>query len=156
MNLSVIQQELIKTLNGSQAHIPCLKIIQDFPAGKINDQIEDVPYTPWEILEHMRLTQKDIIDYIQNPDYKEPNWPDDYWPQKGIKASEADWNNSVNQFTQDLKSLEELILNPQTDFTAPIIHNPKHTIFREILVIGNHNSYHGGQLLIFRRAFKSY
>jgi len=71
-------------------------------------------------------------------------------------ASGEDWNNSVKQFTEDFKSLEEIILNPQTDLTAPLVHNAKHTIFREILIIGNHNSYHSGQLLIFKRVLKIY
>ena len=89
MNLTVIQQELIKTLNGSQAHIPCLNIIQDFPIEMINSSIDEVPYTPWELVEHMRLTQFDILDYIRNPNYKESKWPDAYWPQKG-KTGEAE------------------------------------------------------------------
>ena len=156
MNLSIIQQELIKALNGGQAHIPCTKIIKSFPIDKINLHIDEVPYTPWEIVDHLRRTQRDILDYIQRPDYKEPKWPEDYWPEKGKEARIDDWNNSFKEFQKDLKSLEEIILNPHTDFTAPIVHNAKHTIFREILIISNHNSYHGGQLLIFKRALKAY
>jgi hypothetical protein len=156
MNLSIIQQELIKCLNGAQAHIPCLKIIQDFPSEKINTPIDEVPYTAWQIVEHMRLTQRDILDYMKDPDYKEPDWPQGYWPAKDKTATTDDWNNSIKQFHEDLKSLEEIIMDPQTDFTAPLVHNPKHTIFREILIIGNHNSYHGGQLLIFKRVLKIY
>ena len=154
MNINTVREELIHTLKGDQAHIPIENIIRDFPEDKINSHITEVPYTPWQLLEHMRLTQRDMLDYIQDPGYKEPVWPDDYWPAKDKTASEEDWNNSVNQFRQDLRSLEDIINDPQSDLTAALPHNPKHTIFREICIIGNHNSYHGGQLLIFKRVFK--
>jgi hypothetical protein len=156
MNLTVLQQELIKSLNGSQSHIPCINIIQEFPVEMINSRIDEVPYSPWELFEHMRLTQFDILDYIRNPDYKESKWPDAYWPQKGETASADKWHNSVKLFIEDLKAMEEIVKNPKTDLTAPLAHNPDHTIFREILIVGNHNSYHCGQLLIFKRALKIY
>ena len=156
MNLTVIQQELIKALNGSQSHIPCINIIQDFPVDKINSRIDEVPYTPWELVEHMRLTQFDILDYIRNPLYKESVWPDAYWPEKGKKATADQWDNTVKQFTEDLKSLEQIAADPKTDLTAPLVHNPNHTVLREILIVGNHNSYHSGQLLIFKRVLKIY
>ena len=156
MNLSVIQQESIHMLRGFQAHMPLEEIIKGFPANKINEHIDLVPYTPWEIVEHMRLAQHDILDYIKNPDYQEPVWPDDYWPPKDKTATVEDWNNSVKLLFEDLKSLEELVRDPETDLTSPLIHNSNHTLFREIRIVGNHNSYHGGQLLIFKRVLNIY
>jgi len=156
MNLSVIQQELLKTMQGLQAHIPCIKILEDFPVDKINARITELPYTAWEIVEHMRLTQRDILDYLVKPDYKESNWPDEYWPGKGKEATAEQWHNTVKQFKADMQSLEKIILDPESDLTAPLMHNPMHSIFREILIIGNHNSYHSGQLLVIMRILKIY
>jgi uncharacterized damage-inducible protein DinB len=156
MKVSVIQQELIKALYGKQSHMPVMKVIEEFPVDKINEHIDEVPYSPWELVDHIRITQADIIDYIQNPDYKERKWPEEYWPEKGKKASAAEWNKSLQQLREDFKALEEIILDPQVDLTAPLVHNANHTLFRELLILANHNSYHGGQLLIFRRVLKAY
>ena len=156
MNLSVIRQELLNTLQGFQAHIPCTKVMADFPVDKINERIAELPYTAWEITDHMRRTQHDILDYIVKPDYKEPKWPDDYWPERGKNASVDQWNESIEHFNADMQSLEKIVLDPQTNLTGPIVHNPMHSIFREILIIGNHNSYHSGQLLVIMRLLKVY
>ena len=82
----------------------------------------------------MRLAQFDILDFIKNPDYKERTWPEEYWPVKDIKANEQTWNNTINGFLDDLKELKDIVNDPNTDFTGPIPHAPKYTIFREILM----------------------
>jgi DinB superfamily len=156
MNLSVVRQELLNTLQGFQAHIPCIKVLADFPVDKINDRIAELPYTAWEIVEHMRITQRDILDYMVSPDYQEHEFPDGYWPERGKKASVEQWNNTVKQFNADMQSLEKIIIDPQSNLTGPIEHNPMHSIFREILIVGNHNSYHSGQLLLIMRLLKIY
>lgn len=156
MDLTTVQQQLIHLLDGAHAHINFFKAIEDFPTDKINVRIQNVPYSPWEIVEHIRITQRDILDYISNPDYKELKFPLEYWPAREIKASPKKWFTSVKLIKQDLQDLKEIVLDPQNDLTAPLSHNIEHSIFREIIIIGNHNSYHTGQLLIFRRVLNIY
>ena len=156
MDLDIIQQQLIHMLDGSQAHITFPKAIENFPLDKINTHIDGVPYTPWEIVEHMRITQLDILEYLKSPNYKELKFPREYWPAKGKVATADDWNASVKHINIDLQALKEIAVNRDTDFTSPLVHNANHNIFREILIMGNHNSYHTGQILIFKRALHIY
>lgn len=153
MNINIVQEQLLNLLEGKNAHITFQKTVTDFPIDRINSLVAGVPYSPYELLEHLRITQHDILDFIINPNYKEPKWPDDYWPVKGRKVSEKDWQESIQGFLTDLESLKNIVLDPQTDFTEPLIHGPKYNIFREILIVGNHNSYHIGQLLLLKRIF---
>ena len=156
MNLTIIQEQLIQLLDGAHAHITFSKAIKNFPIDKINIHLEGVPYSPWEVVEHMRITQRDILDYIQSPNYKELKFPVEYWPTKGIEATANEWNKSVNHINEDLLKLKKIVFDSKTDLTAPISHDAKHNIFREILIMGNHNSYHTGQILLFKRTLGIY
>ena len=155
MNIKEVQDQLIKVLDGSNTHITFDKTIENFPTDKINSKIDGVPYSAYEVLEHTRFTQSDVLEFIINPPYTTKS-REDYWPPKGKEATVDEWEKSVKQFQQDLLSLKEIVKDANTDFTAPLPHGPDYTIFREILVMGNHNSYHIGQLLILKRAFGSY
>lgn len=156
MESNEIRKQLIILLDGSQAHISFNNAIKNFPIDKINERIKDVPYSLYEIVEHMRITQQDILDYISGAEYKELRFPDEYWPVKGKDATAENWNNSIRQLNEDLAALKKIVLDPQTDFTAPLSHNANHNIFRGILIMGNHNSYHTGQILILKRALDIY
>jgi len=110
------------------------------------------PYTPWQQLEHLRVCQRDILDYVRDPHYVEKNWPGDYWPQE-IPPSPTAWNDAVNAFKADRAAFVKLVADPRTDVLARVPHDPKGpTILHEALLVADHNAYHLGQLIVLRRA----
>ena len=147
----VVRKELLALLKDHNAHLSVEEALADFPMERINAQIPHVDYTPWQLLEHMRLAQWDIIEFVRNPDHVSPKWPNGYWPSKTIEASKEAWEKSVNAFFTDLRSAAEMVKNPATDLYSSLPHAPKYTIFREILLIADHNAYHLGQLVLLKK-----
>ncbi|HTE85039.1 MAG TPA: DinB family protein [Dehalococcoidia bacterium] len=125
--------------------------VKDFPAEFMNAKPPNVDYTPWQLLEHLRISQLDILDYVRNPDYKSPPWPDGYWPAKGATADTAAWAASVERFRADRQAIEALAGDPKTDLLAPMPHTPGHTLLREVLLDAGHSSYHLGEFGILRQ-----
>ena len=110
-----------------------------------------LPHTPWQLLEHMRAAQWDILDFSRNPKYKPLRWPDDYWP-KSEAPRRGEWEKSARRFRADLAAMRKLITNPRTDLDAPIAWGDGQTLLREALLVADHNAYHLGQLVLVRRA----
>ncbi|MBD3386523.1 DinB family protein [candidate division KSB1 bacterium] len=156
MNNSVLRDELFSLLESRNAHLTFQQAVADFPLDKMNSKVSSIPYSAWELIEHMRICQYDILDFIQNPDYKEPKWPDEYWPSKGKKADQKIWQQTVDQFRQDLESIQKIIRKHHEDLTAPLDYAPQYTLIREILLVADHNAYHLGQLLALKRALGAY
>lgn len=148
----ILRSHLISLLKGGNAHATFEDAVKNFPASKINDKLPNSPYSSWELLEHIRITQFDILDFIRNPKYKYMKWPKDYWPSKDRKATVKNWKNTIKLFNKDSKELQQIINNKNTDFYAKIPHGEGQTILREILVVADHNAYHIGELVIIRRA----
>lgn len=147
----ILRKHLLDLLRGGNAHMPFAAAVADFPLERINEMPPDVPYTPWHLLEHLRLTQWDILDFIVNPKYVWRKWPDEYWPVKTARATPAQWNETIAKFHADLKSLDDLVANPATNLTEDIPHAQGYTILREILVVCDHNAYHIGEFAILRQ-----
>ena len=103
------------------------------------------------LLEHMRITQWDILDFSRNPTYEAPEWPKEYWPMTEAPPSAASWDKSIQQFRKDLKSMQDLVANPKTDLYARIPWGDGQTILREALLVADHTAYHLGQLVDLRR-----
>ena len=146
-----LQNELLRMLQGGGAHADFDTAIAKLPKKCRGATVKGIPYTIWRILQHMRLSQRDLLDYIKNPDYVEPSWPEDYWPQEKSPPSSAAWDKSVEQFRCDLQEVMELVKNPKTKIleTIPHIRNGP-PILREILLVADHNSYHIGQIILLR------
>jgi hypothetical protein len=126
--------------------------VADFPPEQLNTRATNVSYTFWHLLEHLRRTQWDILDYIRNPNYVWQKWPDAYWPAGDAITDVAGWNRTIQQFLADRQTLVEIIQNPDTDLYAQIPHGSEgHNILREIEVVGAHNAYHTGELGILRQ-----
>jgi len=156
MSDSVLREQLLTLLEGGKAHVNFQAAITNFPLEYINSRAAGIPYSSWDLIEHMRIAQYDILDFIKNPDYEELKWPDDYWPPKEEGATSEMWNTTIMKFRDDLDALKKIIKDPQTDFTSPIPHAPKYTVLREILLVADHNAYHTGQLITLRRALQIY
>lgn len=146
-----LRAQLLALLEGHDARMPFDDAVAAFPAEAINAFPPNVAYTPWHLLEHLRLTQWDILDYIVNRDYVEMRWPDDYWPARDATATPEQFAATIDGFRADNAALRALVADPATDLTAVIPNTPGHTILREVRVVGDHNSYHIGELAILRQ-----
>jgi hypothetical protein len=146
-----LRQHLVKLLKGGDAHADFEHAIADFPAELRGKTPKGAEHSPWELLEHLRIAQQDILDFSINPDYKEKEWPKEYWPATDAPPDPKAWDRSINAYCEDLKALCALAEDPKTDLFAKIPHGDGQTILREILVVADHNSYHLGQLVLLRR-----
>jgi hypothetical protein len=146
-----LREQLVDLLRGGNAHMPVEAAVADFPVASMNTRFPNGTYTPWHLLEHLRLAQWDILDFIRNPAYQEQNWPEDYWPPQDREATKEDWDRTIAAFQADRRALEELVLDPETDLHARIAHGSTQTILREILVVADHNAYHIGEFAIMRQ-----
>jgi hypothetical protein len=111
-----------------------------------------LPHSAWQILEHLRLAQHDILDFCVNPHYKELRWPQDYWPEGPAPPSDKAWDESVAAYGRDREALKTLALDPAIDLFARIPHGSGQTYLRELLLVADHTAYHVGQLVDVRRA----
>jgi hypothetical protein len=148
----ILQEQLSQLLKSGNAHATFDQAIADFPINKINSLVDGISFSCWQLLEHIRIAQWDILDFTKNPNYKTMKFPDDYWPDTNKVATEADWKNTINFIRNDRQEFIDLINNSNTDFFTPIPHAKDYTIFREILVAADHNAYHIGQLVLLRKA----
>ena len=146
-----LREHMLSLLRGRNAHLSFEDFIKDFPIEKCGEQIENLPYTAWQVLEHMRIAQWDILEFTRNPKHKSPEFPKGYWPETPTPPNEKAWEKSVNTFRADLKAMTELVANESTDLFAKIPHGDGQTVLREALLLADHNAYHLGQLVLVRR-----
>lgn len=152
MDDKVVRDHVLALLRGGQAFMTFDDAVADFPADKMNAYPPNADYTPWHLLEHLRRTQWDILDYCRNPNYKEQQWPTDYWPAKDAKTDAAGWNETLAGFRRDLQAMKDLVADPKTDLLAAIPHGyGGHTILREALLVADHNAYHTGEFAVLRQ-----
>jgi len=151
-----LRRQLVAGLDGGDAHQGWAEAAADFPDWAINAVVPNGTYTPWHLLEHVRLTQVDILDYIRDPGYVAPDWPNDYWPDPSATTTPAGFAASLAGFVADRRALEAIILDPTTDLLAPLANGPQHTVLREVRIVGNHNSYHLGEFGILRQVMGSW
>lgn len=148
---TALREEVLWLLRGGHAHVGFKEAVRGLPAVQQGKKPRGMPYTPWQQLEHMRIAQRDILEYIRNPRHVSPKWPEGYWPGAAPPTAEA-WDRSVRGFQADLKALLDLVADPATDLLAKVPHDPKGpTILHEVLLVADHNAYHLGQLIVLRR-----
>ena len=146
-----LREHLLYLLRGGGAHIDFDSLVADFPAAAINRKAAGVPYTPWHVVEHMRIAQWDILEFSRNAAHVSPKWPEGYWPAPEAEADAAAWQQSIVAFRADLAALAELVVDPATDLFARIPHGTGQTILREALLVADHNAYHLGVLATLKR-----
>jgi hypothetical protein len=147
----IIREQLLALLDGGNAHMSFAEVVARFPVKYGNIKPPNMNYTAWHLLEHMRIAQWDILEFIRNPAHVSPDWPDGYWPSQDKRTTGAQWEKTVKGFRADLKALQRLVKDPKIDLFGPIPHAKKYTIFREILVIADHNAYHIGEIATLRQ-----
>ena len=152
-----LRQHLVNLLESNRfAHMNFNEAVEKFPIEMINSKAPNVDYTFWHLIEHIRITQWDILDFCINPNYKYMNWPEDYWPAKDKKATQKEWNTTIKKFDHDLEDILKLVKNTKIDLFSKIPWGEGQTILREVLLVADHNAYHIGELGILRQIMKTW
>lgn len=150
-NDAALREHVVNLLTMGHAHATFDDAVKDLPAELRGKTPNGAEHSPWQLLEHMRIAQWDILDFSRNPHYKSLEFPKDYWPKAKAPEDEKAWERSVRAFTRDLKEMCELVRNEETDLFAVIPHGDGQTVLREALLIADHNAYHLGQLVLVRK-----
>lgn len=147
-----LRKHLLYLLGGGGAHVDFDSAIAGWPAKLRGNKPKGLPHTAWQLLEHMRIAQWDILEFTRDPKHVSPEWPKGYWPATDAPPSPGAWNKSVSTFQADLKAMMSLVKSPRRDLFARIPHGEGQTILREALLVADHNAYHLGELVYLRRA----
>jgi hypothetical protein len=150
-NDAPLRELLGRLLTWEDAHVGFDTAVADIPADLRGQQPSGLPFSPWQLLEHLRRTQRDILEFCRNPNYQELSFPDDYWPPSPAPPSAAAWTASIGQFRQDRSALQHLAADPTIDLAARIPHGTGQTYLRELVLAADHAAYHIGQLVVVRR-----
>jgi hypothetical protein len=145
-----IRQNLRMLLGNGHAHMGFEEAVRDFPMDAINRTIPNGTYTPWRLVEHMRLTQRDSLDYMRDAQYRDRAWPAEFWPAQDAVATEATWRDTIDGFRADLAEFVAIVEDESVDLNSPIPTNPQHTLLRSITIIAAHNHFHIGEFAILR------
>jgi hypothetical protein len=146
-----LPEHLVELLEGGHAHITFNDAVKNWPAKLQGIRPAGAAHSPWEVLEHMRIAQWDILEFARNPKHVSPEWPAGYWPKTPTPPNAKAWNNAVKSFRTDLNAMIKLVQNKKTDLFAPLPHGTGQTVLREALLVADHNAYHLGELLLLRR-----
>ena len=147
--LKTLREQLTTALGGGESHITFDKVVKDFPPGARGQKPQGAPHSAWQLVEHMRIAQRDILEFSRNPNHHSPKFPDGYWPETEAPQNDDAWRKSVSAFEQDFQELAQLIRN--SDLFTPFPHGDGQTLLREAIVVANHNSYHLGELVFLKR-----
>ena len=147
----IIREELLALLRGGNAHMTFDDAVSGFPMADINRKVPHGNYTVWHLLDHMRIAQWDILEFVRDPHHVSPDFPGGYWPAPGKQATQAEWEKSVEAFRADLAAMQQIVKSTRTDLFGPIPHAKEYVIFREILLVADHNAFHVGELVALRR-----
>jgi hypothetical protein len=146
-----LRQHLVELLAGGHAHADFEKAVKNLPAELHGKTPKGAEHSAWELLEHMRIAQWDILEFSRDATHTSPDWPSGYWPTTPAPPDEKAWDKSVRAFRHDLKAMCDLVADEKTDLYAKIPHGDGQTLLREALLVADHNAYHLGQLILVRR-----
>jgi DinB superfamily len=148
---TALREHLAKLLEWEDAHANFASAVASLPEGLRGKQPPGLPYSPWQLVEHLRITQQDIFDFCVNPKYQEISWPRDYWPPSSEPPSRHAWSDSIRAFERDRAALQQLARNPGVNLESTIPHGLGQTYLRELLLAADHAAYHIGELIVVRR-----
>jgi len=154
-NDTSLREHIVSLLTGGNAHISFDDFVKDFPVEKCGERIEGIPYTAWQVIEHMRIAQWDILEFSRDAKHVSPKWPKGYWPAVDQVGNESLWNETVEKFRKDLQQMQDLVNDLATDLFAKIPHGSGQTILREALLVADHNANHLGALIVMARLLKT-
>ncbi len=148
---TLMREQMIALLRGGNTHMTFDDAIADFPLDRINDRAPNVTYSPWQLLEHIRITQEDILEFTRDPDWVSPSWPEGHWPAPDEIADPTRWTATINAIRRDLEAVQALVADPANSLTDDLPHAPGYTLLREALLVADHNAYHIGEFAILRQ-----
>ncbi len=146
-----IIQQLIALLTKANAHATFNDAIKNIPFEDLGKKPNNLPYSIWQITEHIRITQKDILEFSTNKNYKKLDWPNDYWPKEAAPKNEASWKKCIDEIQKDLDAFIQLLNDENADLYTPFEHGNGQNLLREALLIADHTSYHTGEIIVIRR-----
>ena len=149
--MKLIRDQLLHAMRGDQSHLDFHSAIKDFPADSRGHRPASAPHTAWQLLEHLRIAQWDILEFSRDPKHKSPKWPEGYWPTSEAPPNPHAWDTSVKAFENDLKQMEELVQDESQDLFKTIAQGDGQTLLQEALTLAAHNSYHLGQLVYLKK-----
>jgi DinB family protein len=147
----ILRQQLLSALKGDQAHLDFAAALKDFPFHLRGTKLPGAPHTAWQLLQHLRIAQRDILDFSQDPKHKSPQWPEGYWPAEPEPPDSTAWDASVAAFEKDARKFARLVQDENQDLFRPFPYGDGQTLLREALVLAAHNSYHLGQLVFLKK-----
>jgi hypothetical protein len=153
--MDALREHILNLLSGKGAHIDFDQAVADFPTEFYGKRVASAPHNAWQLLEHLRIAQWDILEFSRDPKHVSPQWPDGYWPETEEPPTADAWEKSVRQYKNDLDSMRKLISDPARDLLARIPHGEGQTLLREALVLADHNAYHLGQLVFLRKLLEA-
>jgi hypothetical protein len=148
---SSVRRHVLSLLRGGHAHVRVDEALKNFPEPLRGRKVRGVPHTAWELLEHMRIAQWDILEFSRNPAHVSPEFPEGYWPASSIPPNRTAWAKAARAFMNDMEEMIRLVKDPATDLFAAIPHGQGQTVLREALLVADHNAYHIGQMVLLRR-----
>ena len=149
-----LRDHLLFLLRGGGAHLGLDDFVADFPVERCGRKTDGLPYTPWQVIEHMRIAQWDILEFSRDAAHKSPKFPEGYWPKPDEFGNPELWYETIEEFRADLKQMEDMVTDFRNDLFADIPHGEGQTMLREALLVADHNAYHLGALAVMSRILK--
>lgn len=150
-SIDALREQLARFQSWREAHADFDAAVADLPPDKRGVAPAGLPYSPWQLVEHLRFTQADILEFCRNVDYVNHKWPDEYWPKSAAPPDAKAWDASVAAFRRDREALQQMIKDPSCDLFARVPAGKGQTFLREFLLVADHTAYHVGQLIVVRR-----
>ena len=147
-----LRDHLLELLKGGHAHLTFEKALADLPADLRGRKAPGLPHTIWQLLEHLRLAQWDIVEFSRDANHVSPSWPEGYWPKTEAPPDAAAWDHCLESFHRDLQAMRDLVADPETDLYAKLPWGDGQTVLREAMMLADHNAYHLGQIVSVRQA----
>jgi uncharacterized damage-inducible protein DinB len=151
-----LREHLVRLLSARQAHATWEDVLTDVPPEHRGATVEGAPHTLWQLLEHLRIAQWDILEFSRDAKHVSPEFPKGYWPTTTKPPDEAAWEASVARFRSDLEAMVTLVSDPSTDLFATIPHGSGQTVLREAMLVADHNAYHLGQMVFLKKMLGSW
>ncbi len=151
-----LRRHVLELLRGGHAHADFDTAVRNLPADLRGKRPRGAEHSPWEILEHMRIAQWDILEFSRNANHKSPDWPSGYWPVSAAPPGTKAWDKSVRAFRRDFGEMCGLVEDESINLFAKIPHGSEQTLLREALLAADHNAYHLGELVLVRRLLSAW
>ncbi len=151
-----IVENLIDLIEKGNAHASLDHALKNMPFALLGEKPGNLPYSIWQLTEHIRIAQWDILEFSRNPRHQSPKWPEEYWPKEIVPPSPAEWESSIERIKKDRESFVDLLKNAAGDLDKPFEHGSGQSLLKEALVLADHNSYHIGEIIILRRLLNAW